>query len=187
MHSEVNEERPVLPAITDPAARPMRSVPRWRYGSSCAAGHGIGHLRIWTTDAFELLAIVTETGSGATVTNSADRIAAQLATDHPHSKIHLMERWPGGILEPHLDSVTIDPHGQPAWHRVYPVGTRHARAADHHAWWLATGRHLLPDLHAELATWWTEQGHATRPDLYGTPFTADPGTHETPGLVTPRG
>lgn len=105
--------------------------PWWRYPSPfCAAGDGIAHLRVWDTPAGGHVAVVTEAGLGASVTNSAEGIIGALQARYGHP-LTLLEHWPDGetitwpvgaptVLGEHIDQVHTGLF-RPRWRRVWPV------------------------------------------------------------------
>jgi len=74
---------PLTPASADglpPLGELMFDHPFWRYPAGGLAGEGVAHVRVWTTATSPPghLAVVTETGLAASVTESAGRIRAEL-------------------------------------------------------------------------------------------------------------
>ena len=72
---------PASPADLPPLGELVADDPFWRYPSAAMAGEGVAHLRVWLTTGPEPghLAVVTETGLTASVTESAGHIWAALA------------------------------------------------------------------------------------------------------------
>jgi hypothetical protein len=95
--------------------------PFWRYPSAMA-GEGAAHLRVWLTAGAQPghLAVVAETGGGASVTESARRIQAELAGRYRPSLVllehHLAPEFGEGAET--LDLVRIGADGSPHWSRV---------------------------------------------------------------------
>ncbi len=129
---------------------------QWRYPSQCIAGYGIARLRVWDSQQAmtsatipQWLAIVTETGQGASITNSAESIQQELTTLYGVGVI-LLEHWPADQdgTEEHLDQVAVagpwDSWPQPVrWRRVWPTPPSNP---DHHglqAWMDVYGHDLL--------------------------------------------
>ena len=71
---------PASPSDLPPLGELVAEEPFWRYPSATMAGAGAAHLRVWLTTGAEPghLAVVTETGLAASVTESAGRIWAAL-------------------------------------------------------------------------------------------------------------
>jgi hypothetical protein len=59
-----------------PLGELVADEPFWRYPAGSAGREGVAHLRVWatTTEPAGHLAVVTETGGGALVTESAGQI-----------------------------------------------------------------------------------------------------------------
>jgi len=96
----------------------------WRYLVGLAR-EGVAHLRVWMTATVPAcyLAVVTETGGVASVTESAGRIWGELATRYGPSLV-LLERNPApefGEGAETLDLVRIGADGSPHWTRVWPA------------------------------------------------------------------
>ena len=63
-----------------PLGEMVADEPRWRCPSRCAAADGVAHLRVWAAAGQDgHLAVVTETGLGASVTNIIEYIHGVLA------------------------------------------------------------------------------------------------------------
>jgi hypothetical protein len=116
--------------------------PFWRYPSACAAGEGVGHLRVWICPAAAHLAIVTEMGLGASITNSIEDIWAALATGCG-GRLVLLEHWPTDpYADEHLDQVIID-GGTPHWRRIWPTPPSNPGHTRFEEWMTAYGHDLL--------------------------------------------
>lgn len=138
---------PPLPRIGDPCAALLLEAPAWRYRSGCAAGYGVAVLRLYGAGE-ATLAVVTETGTGASITNSAEEIwqdltvlLAELGRD-PRGLV-VVEHWPADQSAPdhieHADQMTAGPGGA-RWRHLGP----HARpGSEEAAWWRQTGRALI--------------------------------------------
>jgi hypothetical protein len=63
---------PASPSDLPPLGELVADEPSWRYPSATTAGEGAVHLHAWLTTVAEPghLAVVTETGSGASVTSA---------------------------------------------------------------------------------------------------------------------
>src|SRR5215468_12152571 len=72
---------PASPDSLPPLGGLIADEPFWRFPLGAMAGEGVAHLRVWLTPGAEpgYLAVVTETGSAAPVTESAGDIWAVLA------------------------------------------------------------------------------------------------------------
>jgi hypothetical protein len=72
---------PAFPADLPPLGELVADDPFWCYPSAAMPGEGVAHLRVWLTTGPEPghLAVVTETGPAASVTESAGQIWAELA------------------------------------------------------------------------------------------------------------
>jgi hypothetical protein len=86
---------PASPADLPPLGEPVTDEPFWRYPPASLAGEGVAHLRVWLTTGPEPghLAVVTETGLAASVTESAGHIWAELARMYGLSLV-LLEHTP---------------------------------------------------------------------------------------------
>lgn len=119
--------------------------PFWRYPSQAGAGEGIAHLRVWRTGHGHL-AIVSEVGLGASITNSAEHIYAALAATYGARGLIVLEHWPADqdlADEEHLDQVQIADDGTPYWRRIWPTPPTnpHHRSLD--SWMWLYGHDLL--------------------------------------------
>ena len=136
---------PASPADLPPLGELIVDDPFWRYLAGLAR-EGVAHLRVWTTVTVPPghLAIVTETGSGASVTESAGLIWAELARRYGPSVVLLEHRLAPEFGEGKeiLDLVRIGASGSPHWTRIWPTpeeNPRHARLE----LWMATGGHQI--------------------------------------------
>ena len=140
----------LTPASADdlpPIAELIADEPFWRHPAWGLAGEGVAHLRIWTTaaDPPGHLAVVTETGLGASVTESADRIWAELVRRYGPSLV-LLEHHPApefaeGVQT--LDLVRIGADGSPAWTLVWPTQQDNPRHAGLELWMTTYGHQIL--------------------------------------------
>ena len=127
--------------------------PFWRYPSAARPGEGVAHLRVWLTARPEPghLAVVTETGSAASVTRSAGRIWASL-TQRYGSSLVLLEHSPApeaGEGAEVLDLVRIGADGSPHWLRIWPTPEDNPRHAGLEQWMAAHGHRIV----STLADW----------------------------------
>src|SRR5947209_8400372 len=93
----------------------------WRYPAGGLAREGAARLRVWVTARREAgyLAVVTETGTAASVTESAGRIRSLLARRYGPSVV-LLEHYPApesGEGAETLDLVRVGADGSPHWTR----------------------------------------------------------------------
>jgi len=139
----------VTPASADdlpPIGELIVDEPFWRHPAWGLAAEGVAHLRIWTTatDPPGHVAVVTETGLGASVTESAGRIWAELVRRYGPSLV-LLEHHPAPELAEGaetLDLVRIGADGSPHWSRVWPTPEDNPRRAGLELW---NGRSRAPD------------------------------------------
>ena len=137
---------PASPADLPPLGEPVTDEPFWRYPPASLAGEGVAHLRVWLTTGPEPghLAVVTETGLAACVTESAGHIRAELARRYGPSLV-LLEHYPapeGGESGESLDLVRIGADGSPHWSRVWPTPEDNPRHAGLELWMAAYGHHI---------------------------------------------
>jgi len=121
--------------------------PFWRYPLDTIAGQGVAHLRVWLTGGPEPghLAVVTETGTVAAVTESAGRIWAELARRYGPSVVLLEyypapEAWEGAET---LDLVRIGADGSPHRLRVWPTPEESPRHAGLELWMANYGHQIV--------------------------------------------
>ena len=108
-----------------PLGELVADEPFWRYPAGTAGREGVAHLRVWTTTAGPpgYLAVVTETGRGALVTESVGQIRAEPARRYGPS-LMLLEHYfapENEECEESLDLVRIGADGSPHWSRVWPT------------------------------------------------------------------
>jgi hypothetical protein len=121
--------------------------PFWRYPAGGLAWEAVAHLRVWLTTGPEPghLAVVTETGLGVSVTESAGHIWAELACRYGHSVV-LFEHHPlpelGEGAET-LDLVCIGADGSPHWTRVGPTPEDNPRHAGLELWMATDGHRIV--------------------------------------------
>jgi hypothetical protein len=139
----------LTPASADdlpPLGQLIVDEPFWRYPEGDSAREGVAHLRVWTTLTAPpgYLAVVTVTGSAASVTNSAACIWAELTGVYGSSLV-LLEHDPGDQASPResLDLVHIGRDGRANWGRVWPTDEDGPRHAGLEAWMAAYGRQMV--------------------------------------------
>jgi hypothetical protein len=133
---EVAALTPASPSDLPPLGELVADDPFGRYPSGILGREGVAHLRVWLTAGPEPghLAVVTETGLVASVTESAGHIWAELARRHGPSLV-LLEHYPapeGGESREggeSLDLVRIGADGSPRWSRVWPTPEDNPRHA----------------------------------------------------------
>src|SRR5262249_18365199 len=115
------------------------------------AGVGVAHLRVWLTAGAVpgYLAVVTETGSAAAVTECAGDIRAVLASRYGPCVV-LLEHYPApgtGEGAQTLNLVRIGAGGSARWLRVWPTSEESPRhgALEH---WMAVHGHQIVSRHA---------------------------------------
>lgn len=138
---------PATPSDLPPLGELVADEPSWRYPSATLAGEGIAHLRVWLTAGAEPghLAVVTETGPAASVTESAGHIRAGLARRYGPSLV-LLEHCPAPDLSEGietLDLVRIGADGSPHWSRIWPTPEDNPRHAGLELWMTAYGHQIV--------------------------------------------
>lgn len=121
--------------------------PFWRYPARGLALEGIAHLRVWLTAGPEPghLAVVTETGLTASVTESAGLIWAVLAERYGPALV-LLEHYLAPQLSEGmetLDLVRVGVDGSPHWSRVWPTPEENPRHAGLELWMAAHGHRVV--------------------------------------------
>jgi hypothetical protein len=120
--------------------------PFWSYPAGVART-GVAHLRVWLTAGSEpgYLAVVTETGSGASVTESAGRISTVLAGRFDPALVLLEHHLAPEIGEgmETLDLVRIGADGSPHWTRVWPTPEDNPRHAGLELWMANYGHRIV--------------------------------------------
>lgn len=140
----------LTPASADdlpPLADLIVDDPFWRHRAGGLAGEGVAHLRVWTTAAIPPghLAVVTETGQAASVTESAGHIRGELARMYGRSVVlleHCLAPESGEGLET-LDLVRIGADGSAHWTRVWPTSAEHPRHPGLELWMAACGHRIV--------------------------------------------
>jgi hypothetical protein len=131
---------PASPDSLPPIEDLIADEPFWRYPLAATAGQGVTHLRMWLTAGTEPghLAVVTETGSAASVTECVRHIWAALARRYGPS-VMLLAHHPTPQTEQGaetLDLVYVGADDSPHWLRAWPTAEDNPR----HAWlelWMA--------------------------------------------------
>jgi hypothetical protein len=144
---------PASPDSLPPVGDLIADEPFWRYPFGAAARQGVTHLRVWLTTGPEPghLAVVTETGSAAAVTESAPHIWAALARRYGPSLVllehHLAPETGEGTET--LDLVRIGADGSAHWLRVWPTPEDNPRHAGLELWMAVHGYQVV----SKPATW----------------------------------
>ena len=138
---------PASPDGLPPLGGLIADDPFWRHPSRLGLVEGVAHLRVWLTAGAEPghLAVVTETGSAASVTESAGYIWAELTRRHG-SLLVLLEHHPGAEYEESaetLELVRIGADGSPHWSRVWPTSAENPRHAGLELWMAAYGHQIV--------------------------------------------
>jgi hypothetical protein len=139
---------PASPESLPPLGDLIADEPFWRYPlGSALAGQGVAHLRTWLTAGPEPghLAVVTQTSSAASVTESAPQIWAALARGYGPSVV-LLEYHPAPETEEGaetLDLVRIGADGSPHWLRVWPTPQNNPRHAGLDLWMATHGYQIV--------------------------------------------
>ena len=137
---------PASPADLPPLRQLIVDDPFWRYPAGWAR-EGVAHLRVWTTVTVlpGHLAVVTETGSGASVTETAELIWAELARRYRPSVVllehHLAPEFGEGMDT--LDMVRIGADGSPHWSRAWPTPDENPRHAGLELWMASYGHQIV--------------------------------------------
>jgi hypothetical protein len=110
-----------LPQLGDLVA----DEPFWRYRAGGQGREEVAHLRVWLTTGPEpgYLAVVTETGPAAAVTESAGHIRAGLARRYGPAVVLLEHRLAPELSQgaQTLDLVRFGADGSPHWSRIWPT------------------------------------------------------------------
>jgi hypothetical protein len=141
MHALTPASADGLPPLADLVA----DAPFWRYPAGTR--QGVAHLRVWRTATVPAgyVAVVTETGSGASVTESAGRIWAVLADRYGPSLVLLEHNLAPEFEEgaEALDLVRVGADGSPHWSRVWPTPQEHPRHAGLELWMAGHGHQIV--------------------------------------------
>ncbi|HEY1004678.1 MAG TPA: hypothetical protein VGD83_34080 [Streptosporangiaceae bacterium] len=138
---------PASPADLPPLGALVADDPFWRYPAAGVAREGIAHLRLWLTATAPPghLAVVTETGLAASVTESAGHIRAALTRRYGPSLVlleHDLAPELGEGMET-LDLGRIGTDGSPHWSRVWPTPQDNPRHAGLELWMAAYGPQIV--------------------------------------------
>ena len=144
---------PASPDSLPPIGNLIADEPFWRYPLGATARQGVAHLRVWLTAGPEPghLAVVTQTGSAAPVTESAPHIWAALARRYGRSVV-LLEHHPAPQTEEgaeSLDQVRTGADGSLHWLRVWPTPEENPRHAGLELWMAVHGYQII----SKPATW----------------------------------
>ena len=137
---------PASPADLPPLGDSIADDPFWRYPAGVAR-EGVAHLRVWLTAGPEpgYLAVVTETGLAASVTESAGQIWAELVRSYGPSLV-LLEHCPAPELSEGmetLDLVRLGADGSARWSRVWPTPEDSPRHAGLEVWMATYGQQIV--------------------------------------------
>jgi hypothetical protein len=133
---------PASPDSLPPLGELIADEPFWKYPIS-TAGAGVAHLRVWLTSGPEPghMAVVTDIGSAAEVTESTGQIWADLVRRYGPSLV-LLEHHPApetGEGAETLDLVRIGADGSPHWLRVWPTPEENPRHTGLELWMAVHG------------------------------------------------
>lgn len=108
-------------------------------------GDGVAHLRVWTTATTPpgRLAVITQAGPGAFITESAAPIWAELTRQYGPPLVlleHCLAPEAGDAES--LDLVRIGADGSPHWTRIWPTPPDHPRHAELELWMAAHGHQI---------------------------------------------
>lgn len=155
--------------------RLLHSEPRWFYPRTSSRIGGHAGLTVWECIDESLLAVVTETGEGISVTNGAEDIWRELVRQYGEA-FTVLEHWPAGAgaaEEEHLDQVVVPMFGPPSWRRIWPVPETNPQHAYLGAWFTIHGRRVMDAVPAGYFR--NDRGHLERQhDVYGGPHNEPP-------------
>jgi hypothetical protein len=137
---------PASPDGLPPVAELIADEPFWRFPLG-AARESVARLRVWLTAGAEPghLAVVTETGTAASVSRSAGQIWAELARRYGPPLV-LLEHHPApetGEGAETLDLVRVSADGSPHWLRVWPTPQENPRHAGLELWMAVHGYQIV--------------------------------------------
>jgi len=137
---------PASPADLPPLGELVADDPFWRYPSISMAREGVAHLRVWLTAGPEpgYLAVVTETGLAASLTESAGHIRTALTGRYGPSLVlleHYLAPEVGEGVQT-LDLVRAGADGSPHWTRIWPTPEDNPRHAGLELWMAAYGHQI---------------------------------------------
>jgi hypothetical protein len=151
---------PASPESLPPVGQLIADEPFWRYRIGTAA-EDVAHLRVWLTAGAEPghLAVITEIGTQAPVTESARHIRAALARRYGPSLVLLEHRPAPEIGEgaETLDLVRFAADGSPHWLRVWPTPEENPRHAGLELWMAVHGRQIVAGPESQF-DWCENQG-----------------------------
>jgi hypothetical protein len=112
---------PSPPAGADLPREPARLIhddPSWWY-----LGHGITsatrRIRTYEQPDGRLIAVVTESGDGTSITNAAETVIAQIRAEHPGRQVEVIEHNPASTLSREtFDRIDLTPAGHATWTRL---------------------------------------------------------------------
>ena len=138
---------PASPDSLPPLGELIADEPFWRYPIGPTGREGVAHLRVWLTAGPEPghLAVVTQTGSAASVTGSAGQVWAGLARRYGPWLV-LLEHHPApeaGDGGETLDLVRIGADGSPHWLGVWPTAGDNPRHAGLELWMAVHGHQIV--------------------------------------------
>ncbi len=115
---------PASPADLPPLGQLVADDPFWSHPAG-RARRGVAHLRVWTTATVPPghLAVVTETGVAASVTESAGHIWAKLSRRYGPS-LALLEHYPAPEIGEGMETLVlarVGADGSAHWSRVWPT------------------------------------------------------------------
>jgi len=144
---------PASPESLPPLGALIADEAFWRYPIGTTDREGVAHLRVWLTAGREPghLAVVTETGSAAAVTESAPHIWAALARSYGPFVV-LLEHHRAPETEEGaetLDLVRVGADGSLHWLRVWPTPEENPRHAGLELWMAVHGYQII----SKPATW----------------------------------
>jgi hypothetical protein len=144
---------PASPSGLPPLGELILDDAFWNYPAAGEAREGAAHLRVWLTTGPEPghLAVITDTGPGSSVTQSAGHIRQQLARRHG-APLLLLEHHhapPTGAGEETLDLVRISADGSPHRNRIWPSPEDNPRHAGLELWMATDGYRIV----SESASW----------------------------------
>jgi hypothetical protein len=138
---------PASPDSLPPLGELIADEPFWRYPLGTVGREGAAHLQVWLTVGPTLghVAVVTETGSAAEVTESAGHIWAELARRYGPSLVLLEHQLPPEDTEDAetLELVRIGADDSPHWLRVWPTPEENPRHAGLELWMATYGYQIV--------------------------------------------
>jgi hypothetical protein len=152
---------PASPNSLPPIGELIADEPFWRFPLGALGREGVAHLRVWRTTGGQPghLAVVTDTGSAAQVTESAGHIRAVLARRYGPSLVLFEHHLPPEDKEgaETLDLVRIGTDGSPHWTRVWPTPEDNPRHAGLEVWMAVHGHQIVGKPASEF-DWCEDEG-----------------------------